>query len=655
MLAGLKGFLFKGKAKRLGVRFLCDYLMKVMTFSNPGNFKRYSEVFYRVYVPSVGSAQSRESVVVATNFGSLAITAANLYKHLEPEGEGDGYRFFLGLLVPITLSQSLLNAEEVCSFFSSEGGEGPRCLASKVIEELANKARSWCEDPKKEERLKKVVSSKEVLVPKIEIRSSASGREHAVHSDVKRTLPAVEFTECNLDVEVLGKEEGMWEVKGVMGVAIVPLTGSFKLSNGKMLLFREATRNVIQTYSELALATYLQAVRELLHEAIERLLGTSQSPEDNVRLLVDTSYGLNSATIAMFHAVTKSLPLIRYEILRHGTKEPEVLFYNSDPAIGLNPSNSLEQTAKNNISYYYVHRKAGSLKLVMEEVEDIILSDNAENSGGHETPHRKVLRGLYLLSLGLIPWGLYEVETASEISKHGDWGNVLEYETKEKEGEIEIRYKPASQQITPQLAQKEILGLWLAALTKESVSRLIESNGSGEQLAIKEIPLPECRSNVEGKDDAVRCYNIRELKRKIAESNSPKDVTQEWWVSFINEVIGAVAGVVFEYEADVWLKNPARSLRHLIPQEYIKKEVSSLNELINYVCPENEEMCCLPNKDVRLNEQEEIRHVIAHAGLTTVHPHVRFLLEKRDGRNYSLKWFCIMRSFPFDELKKKIQ
>ncbi|NPA70337.1 MAG: hypothetical protein GXO26_05950, partial [Crenarchaeota archaeon] len=109
-------------------------MIKIINFSTLGAFTQYREVFYRVYVPPTeGGSKQRKPLIVATNFGPLAIVVANICSTLpRTEETSNEFLFNICLFVPITLSTliDILDDNEFIKLIESRTDE----LLRRLIE-----------------------------------------------------------------------------------------------------------------------------------------------------------------------------------------------------------------------------------------------------------------------------------------------------------------------------------------------------------------------------------------------------------------------------------------------------------------------------------------------------------------------------------------
>lgn len=604
-----------------------------------GDYSKYRCVFYRVYIPvSNGSSRSRELQIVVTNFGPLAITSANLLS----AGESSDVDFLLGFITPITLVTTL--GRDALDLL-----DNPVKIVTKLMNNLSLCTRN-CIEPLESLKKNNMGSDKpcawhgvkDGVITCLSLEDEWYECSIDCSSSSGFKLPVVVLRRARIVVKRVG--DGFESnFSGWLGMALVPLTGSFTIRDSDsryLVVFRESSGSDIRFFGEVLEATYLKAIRVLAKCLLEKIQGAH-----TITFLVDTTHGLNVATTLMSRVLEDALPLIRYEVLSQGLywQEPKALYYNSDPALGLGRTDreTLCNTCDNNISYYYVSKTLRPLNQVAKNVEVVVLGMHRINES-----LLKKLQGIYLLRYGLIPWGFYNIELHGDT--HSGINSLIEVRARSPRDRIlEVRYK-ISEDIKRN-AYAEIIASWLAELAEKCINKL-----AGE---VKVEPV-NCWG--EPVKDSIRCYSLEKVKELISTRDK-----EDWAKRFLNEVVEETAKLILLHEINQWLKEPLPRLGYWIPYAFMLREVphdKRCSEIFREAEVNGGYYCVTP-----MRVQSNIRNIIAHVGLTSVHRLVAFLFKDKckdtsrcasnDVEEYSCRpdAICIAAPFPFDMFVRELR
>ncbi|NPA97217.1 MAG: hypothetical protein GXO32_06415 [Crenarchaeota archaeon] len=654
----------------------------VMSLSTLGDFAKYSPVFYRVYVEKEDG--SRVPIVVATNLGPLAPLAARLV-YLTSSGLNVA-EFFLGFVTPMTLTIAIANSLEDFQNILAN----PRIFLNKVSEELVNNIRSNYEDVQKyiKENREKVdllckeinrkvhavtmelsgevsLSEPELVAQRIVVENENEGRREETGVIAKK-IKLIVHDICS------SKEH---EYSGYMGLSLVPQTGRYSKRVGAkniVGLFREKHVADVRVFNNVLKAAYIRAISfstRFVHSNIFR-----KCDVDRAEVLIDTTHGLNIATTMLMQALRDTLPLIKFELYKalanrdsaHGKdlkKIIKVYLYNSDPVLGLRKQNweSLNITVESNVSYYFTledYKRIGSIGEVIKRIEDLIFEGRIIESKDLESLGR-YLEALYLISRGLVVWGLYVFDTYK-----GDYiisPKWLSISIRSKDNNtIHINLSVIGNRERAEVADKIEIGAWLTSLARdliEEVSKAISANGSSCWDEVIEY-------------DRVKCYDFEKLMKivnAITKSGSdPKGygnqdlerlAISKVTLDFLREVIENIAKVILSNEVGEWLNNATGRVLYFAPpvfsieievEKFRKHECSQIlrtksdNYGYYYLTP--------------MKVQIELRNILAHAGLTAVHRFVAIAfknVQKDSGeKECKASAFCIAAPFPREKLKE---
>ncbi len=634
----------------------------VMLLSVLGDFTRYSPVFYRVYVPR---ERSREPVIIASNLGPLSVAIANLYK-LREENTDLVLKYIL--LAPLTLVSILShNHEEITSLI-----DNPERLINKLVNNLIKNINE------KYELINQWINTRLTQIPRDNRQSGDSIEEieilaYRVAGDLNtKTLynnydiPSVAIYPKTLNVDIYkisskGIDKSSFNVKLILGVGLVPLTGSFSVDKGKLkLLFREEKRIYIEKFRGSLYTSYLQTIYSILrlfHR--ERDLG-----DDGIdRLIIDTTHGVNESTVIMTHVIHHILPLLYYELIRPSEESGKyrVLIYNSDPAIGIGKdADALNNTYGFNISYYYqLIESTPKLSTIMSMIEQIIERicidyKNRELDKRNKVFIRGVI-GLYLLYLGLIPWGLYHIDQITseerDVLESLLMSNIITYKIDKKDGKdrecveksckkhvLEIIYRIKSDEQLHQGYERyiEAIGLWLILLLKKYLNELYNRI---QGLIMKPINCWTESTSI----TRIQCYSLKELKSLVMADKKNE---------LLYNIISTTGRSIFEYEVDNWFKDPFGRLIYQIPKIFTRGMTSDkrCSEIMRggpvvRECGKHNYYCVTP-----MDIQQNIRNIIAHAGLTGVHRGIGFIFSDGECEKCDIKGVCIADYFPINLL-----
>ena len=594
----------------------------LLTLATLGNFFSYKTVVYRVYVPK---DRRREPIRIATSFGPLAIIAANIVNTYNSNPE-DRVFFHLVLFTPITLSTTLNNISPSLIKIRIKNLEALATRISKELHDHLKKDKSTlekCPVGFREEAYTVTVESnlgKDDIKPRDQ---SGDLGKLPVTIDVNSKI-IVEKVRGNTRIEADGK----------ITIVLVPLTGSFTVCN-KIILFREKRGKDAQIFSEIMLGSIIEGLRGTM-----RKIDYNPSEEENVLLLVDTSHGLNSVTSIMLQAVSNTLPLIRYTVKSKGFNDLETRFYNSDPVLQTRNGDScktLVASIDNNVSYYYTGISSSNLLTIVRTVGKLIKTRNESKD-----PIYDAIKGLVLLSYGLIPWGLYEISKyrMEEFSNKIHLARVSIDEGKTQT--IEVKYELEREyRESPHLY---VIGAWISELVVKAARNIEEHTTT-----IK------C-----GAEARVKCYDIEYMK-SLVEIDEKEDTGNQWYLQFIRETMDRVTSIIVGNEIKEWKENPYKRLTYIVSTQDESRDVEYIKENMENYCkdfPHNysdENLCYIcPTR-----KQENIRNIVAHAGLTSVIEEMAFVFEKikadkDDKVKHRVKMICIGEKFPHNVLLKLI-
>ena len=629
----------------------------VTTLFTLGDYTRYKAVFYRVYNPGSDS-QSRDATIIATSLGPLAITAANLASICN---SNDKCSFHLIAYVPVTLATVNNNKcdtnkiSELLKDFK-RFYEKVREDIRKVVNDAAKEASSVIKNDKE------LLSNKDLLaklaVVNLEIRSDTyTHPEDNKKDDESKPLPSVAHYEAELVVETFKEINNQKRYEGIVTFILTPLTGSFQCGQNRVV-FREATSKDIEAFGNAIEAVYLLGLHESLKWNLNRRWGEEESTENAyIRFLVDTTHGLNSAASILSKVVYNAEQLLVYEAYRHGIGRVEVLYYNSDPAIGLGRENreALMITRQNNVSYYYSMRGGLPLRTLLSTLEEYARESLEEGLKADGQP--RILHGIYLLSYGLLPWGLHLIEHSARVAN----------KTRRMTGIIKLSFdeerSAAKYYVNPSYRDhpyEAVIAKWIEDLARIAVEKYTEkdilhrasrliSEGCWEGIQLIDI------------DRNARCYSIELLHCLVKElqQNGMSQQKEDWYVRFLRSFIEPTAAIIVKNEIGEWQDNMINRLKYIAvrvlePRHYDNRSNCS-NLFGESKIPVETEggdrgyYCITP---MRL--QDNIRNIIAHAGLTGVNRGTALIFTDKKQDNITtceLAGICIAAMFPRKHLE----
>ena len=644
----------------------------IMILSTLGDFSRYSPVFYRVFVEGEGS-RSRIPIVIATNVGPLALLAAHIID-LRERYNGAGHSFFLGFVTPITLSTVI--AKDVDDFRNLV--TNPRVFLCRVSKDLVESIRFryqqvidfWqkyddverlCRE-KHCERIHYAVnleiegcdSSKELEPIAYHIATEQLNKELNNSLELSSTSTMI-VRKVKLEIidlcSLIGRtSREKIEVPGYLGLFIVPQTGRY-IGKNFVGLFREKSGDDVEVFVNVMRASYVRALRLATAFVCNKILNHGF---DSVRVLIDTTHGLNIATSMLTQIVRDSLPLMGFELRkalanRSSKYSIRVYLYSSDPALGLHDKEfqSLKITVENNISYYFALEdveSVGTIGDVLRRVSSSILKTLRNYRGDHELKiFERYLEALCMLNKGLVVWGLYTLDTLQEEPRYvPTWLKITVKSAKENEMQVQLSIhsdKAGDLRALARVADKIEIGLWLTSLAKDvlrEVSRMLRIEGVN------------CWSGVVD-DKNVVCYDLDKLKKLVTALNSEhhdEEVSiSKVSIDFMRELIEDLAKIILENEVKEWIENASKRIQYFVPplfhiEEKKVSEARPCSEILGEK-KENHFYYLTPMK-----VQSNPRNVLAHAGLTAVHRFVAIAFTDTDDGKCRARAFCIAAPLP---------
>jgi len=685
----------------------------VFAVATLGQFKKYSSVFYRVYLPS--RDERRTSYVVASNLGILAITAAHLHAARSNGGSGveGGARAVLLLLVPPTLPhdpnpgnvKGILNdPKEYLSTFWRE-------LKKKIREDYYAIKKCIKENSSVAANLKE----NEVIAVNIDCEDNSEKRSSPPQQHKPElALPyVVRVDGCKVRIERYVRGEAGFEESSVeeypltVYLGLVPLTGTYK-HNNTLLIYREAQSSLeyLERFNDAVKAAYLNVIRIVGED-----LASEKGSEENidVKLLFDTTHGLNSMVAMLSQVKDLAAPLtaLTLELLSEGGyRVSEVLSYNSDPVTQQAPTQS---TAKSNVSYYYTvdardawRRETGEagvvawrLSQVLESVERLLgalLSSGSRErlESVRKSKFYRRVKGLYLISKGLIPWGLYEFEEHAEqdaaVCKH-----PITYKVEERRDTLMVKYSVNRDTCHPsdnilsgcsgcKLSDVAVAG-WIAELAVKGLRSPAEA-GKSLLDTLKLEPSTSgggvCWSRWEAPAGLREgCYTFSGVRAVLRGGAGNLKGAAAAALGMLSSLIPGTTRLIVENELDEFREKPEQRLYYMSPQGVfeIRREggrlagarcssalrvagVRARKRIFEGGSPglkvesEGEEVtayCVTP-----MTVQHNIRNIVAHGGLTSVHRLVGVAFVDDNG-GCRAEAFCIASPFPEDHLKELLE
>jgi len=632
-----------------------------------GDFTKYRYAVYRVFYPR--SDGSRGRVLVVTNFAPLAMIAGNVYEYISDVGKEDNL-IFLNIFAPITLASSIVKDDTDYLKQFKDYIDDIDKLMDTLVTELAKHTSKWrdlkCANKELCEFLKNEIrammekeggrENMELILVDLENIKSIDETRYTSSSCEKIELPRIKFYEAELVFKLIKNNDTLEKrLKIYIGLVLVPLTGSFPIGNPKKskyrVVFREASGKDIEVFNIVSKTICVDGIKRLIEKESSMLKKNSLK---NVKILVDTTHGLNQLTVEVVNVFNEVSPLVYNEILSHDLELKKMLFYNSDPyPPGLRDDcESIEYTLKYNLSYYYLVEEISTLttrlnKLLSET--DTLLFKNRDSLGGFID----IIKGVYLLRHGLIPWGLSYIDSSQQVKdSYRAYVELIKPSkplTQLKDKTIvEIKYKCIER--NPQLYTMAV-SKWIASLMYRMVKKILEDEN------IKLLIGDGTKCWEEG-DTSIhlkyyRCYSLRGLKdlmfkKELAQTN--------WAVGLLRGIVEDTALIIYDRELKEWGDDPLKRISYWLPHnvifERVKGECSQIfgkkQVEVTYCGRTVKAYCVTP-----MRIQDEIRNIIAHAGLTSVNRFVTALFTDRDGKCEAFA-ICIPSSFPFSELKKVV-
>ncbi len=644
-----------------------------------GNFKIYKWAVYRVYYPHKErrKKEQRKHMLVITNLGTLAALTPHISYCLQEHCNKP--IFALNIFTPLSLSTIFNKKDSKKSKNSNkkltkninnikEYTINIRKFTSKILEELIKTTRFYMDISTNGENECKMFQNKILEIADhhkdqdiavVYLNGYDLSKEQANSGGEASELPYIGLYKVRFALKYFNEGSGKYineiEIPGIIGISVIPLTGSYSVSYYK-ILFREKSLGSIRAFDNAVRASYVEALRFFLNSALSEITKSnneeaSSIDQDTVSLLVDTTHGINSVAAILNEVVHYSLPLMKYEILSRGLKLKNILFYNSDPfPHGLKDHiNSLEYTKEANLSYYYrVLRDTtvSSLHSILMNLKELI--SKKDNIG-------QILSASYLIGNGLIHWGLYSLRKANQIPYNIVAKFVkVELIEESKKKELHINYTIPKNEITINEytdVYKYCIARWLSYLVKEASDKLFEEDRYSTSRTIMNIN-KECLGNLATGNSNLECYSFKGLKSIIEVSKK-----SPWYKLLINELIDDVARIIYGVETeDKWIGKPLEEIRFLIPFEAINiNSQCILDQEISKSC--DRIYIVKPLKKYLQYERRIRRNIIAHAGFTAVNKETFIVIGIKEGTGESdMKAtgiaFCISDEFPFDILLK---
>ncbi|MEB3780795.1 MAG: hypothetical protein GSR85_11310 [Desulfurococcales archaeon] len=541
----------------------------------------------------------------------------------------EGSRFLLAGLTPITLASVASNndLDEALELVKS-----PYELAKRILKGLEEKLledyKSSCAFIRNDNMVSESAFRLIIDTDNIVAQSNCSKQILPQIFHAPAEIVKCDVNECNKHVS-----------SGHISLALIPLTGTIKICN-KLLIFREKSRDDVKAFGNAVLATIANSLRNIIHYSLDALhpRETSSKSEEELYFLVDTTHGINNITSLMLQAIVELEPLIFFEAKRVYSGNINILYYNSDPALGLppDPLKSLKETKDQNISYYYIMRGNSTSEFnikykLRDFIKKHILKDSHCRDQDEKCDTILTYIGIYLLQLGLIPWGLYDIEV----------GDIKEPQPiiENKYTDTKINYKVINRE-DPYLHESMY---WLASLVKKAVSEVIEQcGGSAENNCLRYTAFSKA---------SIRCFPSHLLKSLSNESHQESSC-RGWALELLRSIIEPSARMIFSYELDQWME-PGKIVKRL---SYLAADSLVPSTVDHKTCDRviggikvDEDFCITP---MRL--QSNVRNIIAHGGLTGVTHGMVFIF-----RDYSQKCrlhsICIASPFPEEFIKELLE
>ncbi len=627
-----------------------------------GDYTSYKTVFYRTYYYKEGSSRkiSRKSVVVATRFSFLAPLAANVIKFTKSCGNVPEIKSALVLYIPITLfngkfelENKHLKLKELALHRDDQKNylhEYCRHLVMKVLKDLSNLtkedvklARSLLrgnygvKDSEESNFSTKLGKQYDIYAVELNINHEECLEEPKPigTSDVFQAAYKGALRIVNLgreSPEQRNAEEKDLTVELTLYLHVVPLSMTI-YSQEHMIIIRDPKNgNLNEVLRMVMLYTFDKILRRELRNSQTEVKEDNRSVK--LTIVADTSHGVNflsNALAGMIRSYRLIASLNILSVLRQGThnskqvdsENHELVLYNSDPLPYMSwesrrsDQNAITKlTLECQMAHHIVERYRLSMKDVHQELVPRLkyAGININSQKGIDT----LLRGLVLLTHGIISWGLYYISIFDNKDNSSPPSVYLEPKQpredilrgrsteKDKIEVVEIEIKASNYDYEDIF--KKILARTVYEVIKSDIDEVLLKDADAGKV---------CWSGLEiGRE--VRCFDLSKIKEKLEIGDEQGS---------LSILLDPTTRHVVLHEINTWINRTISRIRYFAK---IGRDQRYMFEPPNIQQSELPNMCLTPLTVPNPTDpkRNDVRNFIAHAGLSPITKSMAILVRR---------------------------